>query len=261
MLPFITILGRQYSTYAILGLIGFFLGAFVASRRAKRHGISSHDVIFLATFSGIGLVIGGMLLFTITNISGIWRDRAFLSVDFFGTLRPYVGGMVFYGGLFGAVLGLVAGARFLRLPIPQCMSLLIPVFPLSHAVMRLGCFAAGCCYGIAFPPPLGIAFENAIGAPNGISLLPVQLLEVVLNLVIFFVLWKRTKQGGDWKVTLCIYGIMYGFARFWLEFLRGDDIRGAVFSLSTSQFISVLVLLLCIGTLMRIRSVKVKGCM
>lgn len=256
MFPFITILGRQYSSYAILGLIGLFFGAFIAGRRAKRFGVSPHDVVFLAVFTGIGLMVGGVSLFAFTQIPNIWQNRAFLLVDSFSFLRTYMCGMVFYGGLFGSIAGLAVCARFLKIPFYRCMELLIPVFPLSHAIMRVGCFAAGCCFGIAFPPPIGIAFENSLGAPNGVTMFPVQLLEAAVNLLIFAVLWVYTKRDRDWRKIACLYGIMYGFARFCLEFLRGDEIRGYVLFLSTSQFISVLVLIVSILTLVRLRNAK-----
>lgn len=251
MLPVITILGRQYPTYAILGLIGLFLATFVASRRAKRYGFSIHDAVFMAAFAGIGLVLGGMLLFALTQVSNMWRDRAFLFVDFFGFLSRHLGGMVFYGGLFGALLGLLYYARFMKMPLNRVMAMAVPVFPLAHSIMRLGCFAAGCCHGIPYPPPLGIAFSNAIGAPNNIPLLPVQLYEAFFNLILFLGLWHYTKKERNWVNILIVYGISYAFARFWLEFLRGDLGRGFVFLLSTSQFISLLVLIACIGLWIR----------
>ena len=69
--------------------------------------------------------------------------------------------------------------------------------PLVHAVGRVGCFCAGCCYGRAAPPPWGIAFTHAIAGPNGVPLLPVQLWEAGAELVIFaFLLWYAGRAAG-----------------------------------------------------------------
>ena len=259
MYPFITILGRQYPTYAILGLMGLFLAAFIGSRRAKRYGFTAQDAIFMLAFAGGGIILGGILLYAITQIPYMWRDRAFLFTDFSGFLTRYFTGMVFYGGLFGALIGLRVYARFMRAPLGRVMALAVPVFPLAHAIMRIGCFSAGCCHGIAYPPPLGIPFSQAIGAtPNGIPFLPVQLYEAFINLLIFLGLWLYTKKERPWLNILLLYGSSYAFARFWLEFLRGDEARGFVFLFSTSQFISVLILLSCLCTVIWRRHLRLR---
>ncbi|MCL2203831.1 MAG: prolipoprotein diacylglyceryl transferase [Defluviitaleaceae bacterium] len=229
MLPYLSFPGRTYPTYVVLGLVGFFAAVLLAGFRTKRYGLPRADALYIGLFAGIGLLIGGVLLFALTQLR--------------------FGGMVFYGGLFGAVGGIFLYSRFMKLPFGTAMKLAVPVFPLAHAIMRLGCFAGGCCYGIAHPPPLGIAFTQSLAAPNNVPLLPVQLYEAAVNLFIFAILWLFTKKERHWIVPVCLYGLLYSFARFWLEFLRGDEIRGFIMGLSTSQFISVLIFPLCVAGL------------
>jgi len=243
MLPFISILGREYPTFTLLGLVGFFLATTVAGLRAGRYGLPKSDPIFMGTFAGIGLLVGSSLLFGITQIPVMWEYRAYLTTNFWPFMIRWFGGMVFYGGLFGAIAGIFLYCKVMKQPVATAMTLTIPVIPLAHAVMRVGCFAAGCCYGIQHG--LGITFTNSLGAPNGVPLIPVQLFEAAANLIIFAVLWVLTRKELNWALLAAIYGLMYSFTRFWLEFLRGDAIRGFALGLSTSQIISIIVFFAC----------------
>ena len=246
MFPHITFLGRVYPTYGILGLVGLFLAVFVAGFRASRYGLTRSDPIYIAAFAGFGLLLGGTLLYAITQVPFVIQNRHDFSGDFTALVIRLFGGMVFYGGLFGAVGGFYLYGRFLKVPFETVMRLAVPVLPLAHAVMRVGCFAVGCCHGIEFPPPLGLSFTNALGAPNGVPLLPVQLFEAAANLVIFIVLWLYTKKDRSWVNSAVVYGLLYSSVRFSLEFLRGDAVRGFVLGISTSQLISIILFALCI---------------
>jgi len=246
MLPFLTIFGRDIPLFYVMGVFGLVCATYVAGFRARRYKLSRTDTVYIASFAMIGILIGGVLLFGITQIPSMWQNRAFLTSHPIAFLIRHFGGLVFYGGLFGAFLALVIYAKYMGIPLGHILSLTIPVFPLAHAIMRIGCFAGGCCYGIPFPPPLGIAFSASLGAPNGIPLLPVQLYEAAVNLCIFFILWRFSARDRDWKSIACLYALLYSFARFWLEFLRGDPARGLAFGLSTSQWISLALFAVCL---------------
>jgi phosphatidylglycerol:prolipoprotein diacylglycerol transferase len=234
---------------AVTGLVGFFIAVTVAGFRAKRYGIPRSDPVYIGAFGGLGLFAGSVLLFALTQVPYLWQNWADYSGNFGAVFARLFGGMVFYGGLFGSVAGIYVYCRLMKISFPMAMELGIPVFPLAHAFMRLGCFAGGCCHGIEFPPPLGITFTQSLGSPNGVPLLPVQLYEAFINILIFAVLWMFTQKGRHWITAACLYGTLYSFARFWIEFLRGDAIRGAAFGLSTSQWISLVLFALCIFSL------------
>ena len=244
MLPFINFFGRQYPTIILLGLVGFFLAVFAAGFRSRRYNLMRSDPVYIGTFAGFGLLLGASLLFAFTQMPRAWANRAYFFEYPMQFLIYLFGGLVFYGGLFGAVGGIFLYCKIMKQPFGTVMKLTVPVLPLAHAVMRIGCFAGGCCYGIEHR--FGIAFTNSLGAPNGIPLLPVQLFEAAVNLIIFAVLWTFTRKDREWALAAAMYGLMYSFSRFWLEFLRGDAIRGFAFGLSTSQIISILVFLACL---------------
>ena len=163
----------------------------------------------------------------------------------------FTNGFVFYGGLIGAVLAMWWYTHHFKMDFWQSVELLIPSVPLVHAFGRIGCFCGGCCYGIPFDPPIGIAFTNSPVAPNGIPLFPVQLVEAGLNfLLFFFLLWFARKPRPQGRI-LGAYVIAYAVIRFVLEFLRYDYERGILWVFSTSQWISLILLPIGIWLLAR----------
>jgi len=255
MYPIVFFLGNAYPTFTIFGLVGFFVAIVVAGFRAKKYGLTRSDPLYIGTFAGLGLLLGSSLLFALIHTPQMWAYRAYLLTDFTGYMARFFGGMVFYGGLFGAIGGIFAYCKIMKQPLGVVMKLTIPVLPLAHAIMRVGCFMAGCCHGIQHQ--CGIVFTRALGAPNNIPLLPVQLYEAAVNLGIFAMLWVFTKRERSWKTTACLYGIAYSIVRFFLEFLRGDAGRGFVFGFSTSQIISAGVFLGCVVWLItQLRAIK-----
>ena len=239
MFPDFMLFGRAYPTYNAIGVAALIIGAAVAALRLKRYGFRDMDVIYSTTFAGIGLLLGGVALHFLVH-------------------RTIFGGMVFYGGLFGAFLGLWVFSKAFKRDFGNILCFFIPVMPLTHGIMRLACFAAGCCHGIVHNT-LGIAFTRSVSAPNGIPFLPVPLYEAAMNLIIFAILWQFSKKERKPLHLLCLYVIPYAAGRFALEFLRGDAVRGTIFIMSTSQFISILVALACIVALIYSNFVKRKN--
>ncbi len=151
-------------------------------------------------------------------------------------------GFVFYGGLIGAVFGVFVYSRQFRLPFWHLTDSLIPSVPLMHAIGRIGCFCAGCCYGRATEPPWGVYFRDDSVAPAGVALFPVQLLESGLNLILFFVLFCYSRKPKAKRRITGLYIAGYGIIRFILEFFRGDGDRGILWIMSTSQWISIILI-------------------
>jgi len=242
MLPIIEIGGRSISFYALFGIIGMFAAATAAYFRGRKQGLVYMDMTLGVLILGIGIVIGGSLMYGITQIPTAWENRAFFTTHTLDFLRFTFGGMVFYGGLFGAIAAMPIYAKVIKRDIPTILKLLVPTLPLAHAIMRLGCFMAGCCHGIP-SDTFGVVFANSTVAPDDIAVIPTQLIETAANLAIFAFLWTYSKKPRHHFQLLGLYGICYSIMRFFVEFLRGDYHRGHVLSLSTSQLISIFVLL------------------
>ena len=108
---------------------------------------------------------------------------------------------------------------------------------------RIGCFLAGCCYGVE-SELFGIVFSNSLAAPNDVKLLPVQLMEAAAELLLFLILLLMKKKGSRGKTLLYTWTIAYAALRFVIEFFRGDEYRGFIGALSTAQVFSVIMIIL-----------------
>ena len=165
-------------------------------------------------------------------------------------------GGVFYGGLIAAVTVAFIYLRRHRLPLWTTTDVFAPGIALGHVVGRMGCLLAGCCFGKPTNVPWAITFTNPaaaanVGTPLGVPLHPTQLYEAGAELLIlvFLLLWERRGHGFPGR-TFWSYMLLYGVTRFIIEFYRGDS-RGMVFdALSTSQFVSVILVPLSIVMLL-----------
>jgi len=232
-------LGIPLATYGVLLAIAFILALWLTARLAARDGLPKARIYDLGLYVLAASLVGSKLLMVITEWSDYGGDwHRMLSVDF---LRS---GGVFYGGLLAAVLASVVLMRMWKLPWRKTADAFAPGIALGHAIGRLGCFSAGCCWGKPTTSWIGVRFtekaSELTGVPVDTLLVPTQLIEAVANLLIFgFLLWltKRRKFEGQIIYT---YLMVYAVARFTIEFWR-DDPRGALLGLSTSQFIALLM--------------------
>ena len=127
--------------------------------------------------------------------------------------------------------------------------------PVFHIFGRLGCFFGGCCYGVECK--FGFAAHgNTITDIGEVTRFPVQLLESFCNLCIAIIILSVLKKQKLSGRVFYLYLIMYATVRFFDEFLRGDEVRGFVFGVSTSQFISVIVFLYALAVLILKNSYK-----
>jgi phosphatidylglycerol:prolipoprotein diacylglycerol transferase len=246
MFPHIEIFGRDIGLYSIMTLFGIFTGGIHACMLADKRKYDYVDIIIFILFIFIGVVIGSRLLYAVVNYKNIvYMFENIGKIDtagkFFNVLQHTFGGSVFYGGLIG---GIIAGYVLIRKDNKKTMFIDIVAIniPLFHFFGRIGCFLGGCCYGI--PSKIGLTYtNNPITEANGITRFPVQLLEALFNLLLFFLLNYFYNNGKFKNKLICLYLVMYAAGRFFIEFLRGDAYRGIWLFISTSQIISVLIIL------------------
>ncbi len=175
---------------------------------------------------------GAKLLFVLTY-RGPHAGRELLVASSFW----FGGGFVFLGGLLGALLYFFIGIRLGWFKFRE-VRLLVPGIALGHAVGRVGCFLAGCCYGGEYHGVGAVYMHHAYRYP-------VQLIEAFFLLVLGGVLLKVALKRKSGHSLLKIYLISYAVMRFILEFMRGDTVRGLWWGISTSQIISLLILIWC----------------
>lgn len=227
MYPYIYIVIPSYSALAVLG--GFAALLFVYFRIEK---LKIEFSVFLQSFlvGIVGIFVGSKVLFAITRIPWLLDNFTVRNLIF---LIPE-SGYVFYGGLFGFIFSIWLYTRNKLDCRERLFRLIVPAMPLFHTFGRIGCFLSGCCYGkkLATPVTVGIIEFGRI---------PVQLIEAFLELVIFFVIILVDKKKEEVNL-LSTYLIMYACVRFVLEFMRGDEIRGVFLGISTSQWISLSII-------------------
>jgi len=228
-------------TYGVLVATGVLAGLWMSVRNSARQGIKPEN----AWDFGIAVVLAGILGSKILYILVDWRTYAEHPKEIFslGTLQA---GGVFSGGLIGAFIVAWWFLRKHQMPALATCDAFSPGLALGHAIGRLGCFAAGCCYGKETSHWWGVTFTNPIasanaGTPLGKSLEPTQLIESAAECIIFGILtWMFARKKFDGQV-FGAYLFLYGIARFLIEFLRDDPGRGGPYFgiLSGTQLISI----------------------
>ncbi len=250
MFPDIVIFDKQFTYYTIMWLLGIFAIGILACYYAKKAKKDDNEVIMILLVAGFGALIGSHILYGYTNLDNVLYVFTHLneinSIEmFFQYLIFAFGGSVFYGGLFG---GMLAAFLYMKkskknLDREYYVWMFTPLIPLFHFFGRMGCFLSGCCYGVE-TSSFGVVYNYSLSeGANGPLRFPVQLVEALLNLALFAVLTYFFKKGLYKKYLLHIYLMSYAVIRFSLEFLRGDLIRGVYGWISTSQIISLLVLI------------------
>jgi len=243
--------------YALCSIIGILIAGSVFCCMLIKRGQSENDGLLLLVFSLLGCLIGSHLLYALTLIPhwGI-LGTADSPSEFFRLLGLLFGGSVFYGGLIGALITAFCFIKRKRLPLEpysDCAAICIPLF---HSFARVGCFFAGCCYGIEVDWGFASAYNPLVPEVVGVRRFPTPLLEAFLNLCLFLTLFLlRNKKALRGKL-ICLYLIAYAVMRFFVEFLRGDAVRGIWFGLSTSQWISLLILIASLTALLCFRQKK-----
>ncbi len=222
--------------YGLMIALAIFSVYVTGEFRGRKRGMDDNDQIFwLILWCALGGLAGAKILFLITEFRYVISDPLFYLMNF-------ADGFVVFGGILGGILTGWVVCRIRKLDFWAYLDLFMPSVALAQAIGRVGCLLAGCCYGVETSCPFSITFHESEFAPNGVPLVPTQIISSVLDLLNFLVLLyiaRHQKRKG--QVAAC-YLIFYSAGRFILEFFRVDLERGTLGVLSTSQFISLFAL-------------------
>lgn len=253
-------------TYGLMIAGAFLVGIWLAQREARRRGQSPEEIADLSFWILVAALVGSRVYFILVN----WGDyfgpgRAMVSSPIGRIPRLFAiweGGLVFYGGFIGAALTAWWYLRRNEMAFLPHADTLIPSVAFGHFMGRLGCFAAGCCWGgvahghlpwAARFPPQSLAYQTLAGredpaayiAPDRLATLPlhpVQLYESFGELAIFLalVLWIRPRKRFHGQV-LAAWLLLYAVLRTVSELFRGDVERGVVAGLGVGQWTSLAI--------------------
>ncbi len=226
-------------TYGVLVALGFLTALWLAARLARRTGLSAEAVSNVGVYSAlVGLAGAKLLMFAFDFEFYRKNPGEILSLS---TLQA---GGVFYGGVLLAVAFAVFYMRRLKLPQWRVLDLFAPGVAAGHAIGRLGCFAAGCCWGLECKRPWAVVFTNPgahelTGVPLNVPLHPTQLYEALAEAAIFAITWRAFARPHAEGSVFGLYLLLYSAARFVVEFFRAHSDGAMAGPLSTVQWIAI----------------------
>lgn len=227
--------------YGLMIAIGVVAALVVATLRAKKKGLDGDITFNLTILSVISGFIGAKILYILVE----WKD--FIQ----NPLMVVSGsGFVVYGGIIVGALTAVLYCRWKKISFMSYFDLLMPSVAIAQGFGRLGCLLAGCCYGQPTDAWYGIVFQTSAIAPNGVSLFPSQIVSSLMNFAIAAILILFARKNKIAGRVGALYLILYSVGRFIIEFFR-NDFRGSIGFMSTSQFISIFVIVLALALFFR----------
>jgi phosphatidylglycerol:prolipoprotein diacylglycerol transferase len=207
-------------TYGVLVAAAFLVALWLAARLARRSRLDPEQITNLGVWVALAGLAGAKLAMFLVDFDYYRRHPG----EIFSLATLQAGG-VFYGGLVAALLTGFLYLRARRLPALKTLDAFAPGVAAGHAIGRLGCFAAGCCWGLECHRPWAVTFTNPeahrlVGVPLNVPLHPTQLYEAGAEAVIFLILYRRFHRPHRDGAVIGLYLILYPAARFLIDFFR-----------------------------------------
>ena len=229
-------------TYGLVFALATVVAWWIFLRRGRALGVAEDALFNLSFYSLLGGILGAKLTLVLVD----WRTYLAHPAELLGTLRA---AGVLLGGVVGGAFVFVVYARRHGLPLFPLADQIAAPLALAQGFGRLGCFAAGCCWGrevsehalfsVTFTDP---AANDQTGVPLDVPLVPTQLIQMANDLALAGLLaWlarRPTRRPGS---VFWLYVLLYSVTRGVIELWRGDTQRGLYFAdtLSTSQLIGL----------------------
>ena len=230
MQPYI---GNYVSAYGLFASIGLFAMMLISYFRNTK--LSIIEFMFLELLMVAGAILGSKVMFIFTQVPDIIKH---FSMHYMIN-KIVTSGFVFYGGLFGAILGCILFSKIRKMKAIELLNFTAPGYSIFHAFGRIGCFFAGCCYGKE------AAWGFALWNEPYVLRIPIQLIEsaYLFGLTVVLLTLERKHKKNIFEV----YMLSYAIFRFAIEFWRGDIVRGIWGIFSTSQWLSLFIVLFFIS--------------
>jgi phosphatidylglycerol---prolipoprotein diacylglyceryl transferase len=228
--------------YWAMTLTGLIAAVYLSFHLARRAGIDPRQILDLDLILLVVGIFGARLMHVLVEDDPLNPGRRILLhyIDHPTEIFKFSNGLAFYGGLIACIPVAVWYTHRKKISLLEAADIYAVCILLGLFFGRLGCFLAGCCHGTPTDLAWGVTFSDpsCLARPLGVPLHPTQLISAAFALVLFvflLFLYRRRRQG---RVFLA-FVVLYACGRFLIEFLRGDN-RGMFFGwLSSSQIVSL----------------------
>lgn len=220
-----------YPSMIVLSLIVNVIVVLIISRKFK---YTVDELVSMLVMENIGIIGGGILYTYIFS-----KELGFSSL----------------GGVMGGLIMLYLYSLLVKKDYKYMLILFMPSIPLMYAIGKIGCFVAGCCYGIPYDGIGHIVYHSSEVALLNTNLFPVQIVETIIFLIIFIYIISRYYKNKFSIKLIMIEIIVCGIAKFLLDFLRYEHTVKVV----TSNQIMCLLLVIFSGIYLIRLNKKIKG--
>jgi len=220
--------------YGVMIALAFLAGLWTATLRARREKIPAERIADVTLWLMIGSITGARIVYVTTY----WKEE-FAGQKFSEIFAIWNGGLVYYGGLIGAIIAGIVYLRWKKMPLWKTADVLAPSIALGSVFGRVGCLLNGCCYGKPTEVPWAIRFPET-HVTGGTPVHPTELYDAGLNFCLYlFLAWLFRHKRFDGQI-FATYLICYAVIRGVVELFRGDYTNVHYhFGLTPAQWVGV----------------------
>lgn len=218
----VNMINTKIPLYGILVVTGILSGLYIMYKNVKTLNYKKEENYGLILYILLGTLFGAKYFTLLTNFNKFKDNIDFKKI-----------GLSSYGAIIGILILLIIFAKQYKKNFKDLINNILPAIPLMYGISKIGCFLAGCCYGIKYNGPLSITYKYSLSAPKNISLLPIQIIETITFILIYLYISKKKKEN---KNIIGITILLCGLSKFLLDYLRMNHINKI---LTVNQIVSI----------------------
>ncbi len=200
-------------SYGFMLALAILAGTLWLMRKVERKEVSGQFVIDFVLLGTVAGVIGSRLVYILLYDPGYYLSHP---LQIFMLQQ---GGLAFYGAVLFSLIAAIIYLRWTKIPMLAFLDLAAPSLMLGYAIVRIGCFLNGCCYGLPTSLPIGMVFPVVDDLPR----YPTQLFSLAAGLLIFLILeWVSPRIRFRGQVVALLF-ILYGVTRSVIELFRENS--------------------------------------
>ena len=222
--------------YPTMLVLSFIMNVIVVLIISKKFKYTKFELLSMIVIESFGFIVGGKLLTIITSEVTL---KDFILVPFSSM-----------GGVIGGLLCLVIYAIAFRKDLKYILILFMPSIPLMYAIGKIGCFVAGCCYGIPYDGLLHVSYHNSLVAPHNVNLLPIQIIETLVFIFIFIYIIRYYYLNKMSIILIMKEIIICSIAKFILEIFRYSHMNQII---NANQILCIVLIIISLFYMLKIK--------